>query len=268
VQEQSGTNQGRKLKVLFLGQCLNYGYEGVDKSATFVSLAIANLAARFPHLRLQLDRKHLYHPRGLKAILKHRLLLSPPDIAVISVSGIFTAKHTRVNTIYEMAPEVMDTVRSFVQKIEARRNKTAPYVKPEISLDRFSTLHPPLALDEYERLVREGVELCQARDCKVVLVGPGRFNEDTVERYTIPDPGLWSSVNSMVLKLSKAMNVSAVDTVGLLSEYSGEVFLPQNIRWSAFGHEVVAREVENALASQIISIAPSHALGLSARPAR
>ncbi|HYP27397.1 MAG TPA: hypothetical protein VE262_11830 [Blastocatellia bacterium] len=265
MQEESRKNQGRRVKILFLGQCLNYGYEGVDKSATFVSVAISNLAARFPHLRLQLDRKHLYHPRGLKAILKHRLMLSPPDIAVISVSGIFTAKHTRVNSIYEMAPEVMDTVRSFVQRIEARRNKTAPYVNPEISLDRFSTLHPPLPLEEYERIVREGVELCQARDCRVVLVGPGRFNEDSVEKYTIPEPGLWSSVNDMVLRLSKAMKVSAVDTVGLLSGYSGEVFLPQNIRWSTFGHQVVAREVESVLASQIISIAPAHSLGLSAR---
>jgi len=266
VQETAVRSQGGKIKILFLGQCLNYGYEGVDKSSTFVSLAISNLAARFPHLKLQLDRKHLYHPRGLKSILKHRLLLAPPDIAVISVSGIFTAKHTRVNTIYEMAPEVMDTVRSFVQKIEARRNKTAPYVNPEISLDRFSTLHPPLPLDEYERIVKEGVEICQARECRVVLVGPGRFNEDTVERYAIPDPGLWPSVNRMVLKLSKSMNVSAVDTVGLLSEHSGEVFLPQNIRWSEFGHRLVAGEVERALASQIISLAPGHSLGLSARP--
>jgi hypothetical protein len=265
VQEQSGRSQGRRIKILFLGQCLNYGYEGVDKSATFVSLAISNLAGRFPHLKLQLDRKHLYHPRGLKAILKHRLLLAPPDIAVISVSGIFTAKYTRVNTIYEMAPEVMDTVRSFVQKIEARRNKTAPYVNPEISLDRFSTLHPPLALEEYERIIKEGVEICKAKGCRVVLVGPGRFNEDTKERYAIPEPGLWSSVNSMVLRLSKAMKVSAVDTVGLLSEYSGEVFLPRNIRWSEFGHRVVAREVESALASQIISLAPPHPFGRAAQ---
>src|SRR5258705_13547756 len=98
-----GSNS-RSTKILFLGQCLQYGYQGVDRSSTFVSLAISNLEARFPQIELQLDLKQLYHPKGLKAILRHRLLLSRPDIVGISVAGRFAAVYTRVNVLYESAP--------------------------------------------------------------------------------------------------------------------------------------------------------------------
>src|SRR3954452_9634915 len=80
---------GKRVRILFLGQCLQYGYQGVDKSSTFVALAADGLSARFHGLRIQLDLKHLYHPRGLRAILRHRLGLYRPDIVVISVVGTF-----------------------------------------------------------------------------------------------------------------------------------------------------------------------------------
>ncbi len=190
----------------------------------------------------------------MKPILKHRLLFSRPDIVVISVVATFAAAYTRVNLIYEIAPEVVNTARSFLQKLEARRAGRADNVMADTPLDKFLSWQPPLALDEYERLVKEGIELCKASDCRVVLIGPGRFNEDaTMAGYTIPSPALWSSVNDMVRRLSKAQGVSMIDCLGALSDHGGEVFLPNNIRYSSFGHRVVAREVEQTLASEIIS---------------
>jgi hypothetical protein len=242
----------QNLKVLFLGQCIQYGYEGVDKSATFVSQAAPHLKRQFPHVELRLDLKHLYHPRGLKAILKHRLLFSRPDIVVISVVAMFAATYTRVNMLYEIAPEVVDTARSFFQKLEAK-GAGRKQVNASTSLDRFLSWHPPIALDEYKRLINEGIELCQAAGCRVVLLGPGRFNEDAqMVGVTNPSPEIWTSVNEMVRNLSRAKGVAMVDCSGALSEHGGEVFLRENIRYSAFGHQVLAREVARVLASEII----------------
>jgi hypothetical protein len=246
--------QGRSLKVLFLGQCIQYGYEGVDKSATFVSLTGPHLKRQFPQMNLRLDLKHLYHPKGLKAILKHRLLFSRPDIVGISVVATFAAAYTRVNLLYEIAPEVVDTARSFLQKVEAK-GAGRSQVNAGTSLDRFLSWHPPLALDEYARLVNEGVELCQAAGCRVVLLGPGRFNDDAeMVGYAAPSPELWASVNEMVRGLSKAKGVAMVDCSGALSDHGGEVFLRDNIRYSPFGHQVLAREVARVLASEIITL--------------
>lgn len=246
--------QGQSLKVLFLGQCIQYGYEGVDKSATFVSLAGPHLKRQFPHVSLRLDLKHLYHPKGLKAILKHRLLFSRPDIVVISVVATFAAAYTRVNLLYEIAPEVVDTARSFLQKVEAK-GAGRKQVNASTSLDRFLSWHPPLALGEYARLVNEGIEMCQAAGCRVVLLGPGRFNEDAqMVGYATPSPELWSSVNEMVRGLSRARGVAMVDCSGALSEHGGEVFLRENIRYSPFGHQVLAQEVARVLASEIVTL--------------
>ncbi|HJQ27532.1 MAG TPA: hypothetical protein VKA60_26840 [Blastocatellia bacterium] len=241
----------KSLKVLFLGQCLQYGYQGVEKSSTFVNVAAANLARQLRPLRLRLDLKHLYHPKGLKAILKHRLRLARPDIVVISVVATFAAAYTRVNLIYEIAPEVIDTARSFLQKVEAKYARRGNTVKSETPLDKLMSWHPPLRLDEYERLVNEGVELCRTGGCRVVLLGPGRFNEDAVMGgYTTPSPALWSSVNDMVRRVSRAQGATMIDCAGVLSEHGGEVFMPNNIRYSPFGHQVLAREVEQVLAAE------------------
>ncbi len=214
------------VRILFLGQCLQYGYEDVDSASTFVALAANNLAARFPAVRLRLDLKHLYHPKGLKAILRHRLWLS------------------------RKAPEVVDTARSFLQKMEAKRSGRSG-VLAHTPLDEFIAWQPPIALDEYERLVREGVEMCRSAGCQAVLLGPGRFNEDTTDTYAGVTPDLWYRVNEMVRRLGLGLDVPAIDTFGALSERGGEVFLRNNIRWSRTGHQVVAREVERVLASRI-----------------
>lgn len=237
------------IKILFLGQCLNYGYAGVSPSSTFNSLAASSLRIRFPQINFLFGSKFLYHPIGLQAVLSHRLTLSPPDIMIISVPAAFASTPWRVNRVYEIAPEIVDTARSFLQKLRAKMgdgtiHRTTP-------LDKLFTTHPPLAIGEYERLIEDGVRYCQANSCRVILMGPGRFNEDTLENYQLHSPALWSSVNQMVARIGQRMNVSVIDAQEALGGHGGEVYLPNNHRWSTFGHELVAREVESILAREI-----------------
>lgn len=241
-----------RAKILFLGQCLQYGYQDVDSASTYFALAASALAERFPAVALRFDRKHLYHPKGLRAILKHRLRFARPDVVVVSVVGTFAANPTRVSLLYELAPELVDTLRNFAQNVE-RGRRDGP-VNARTRLDGLMAWHPPLGLDEYERIVREGVDLCRAAGCRVVLLGPGRFNEDTSETYAIATPGLWSEVNDMVRRVAASTGSAAVDVFGSLQEHGGEIFLPNNIRWSRAGHRVVARELEHALAGEIAAL--------------
>jgi hypothetical protein len=250
----SHDNHSKRVRVLFLGQCLQYGYEDVDKGSTYVALATEGLAGRFPSLRIQLDLKHLYHPKGLRAILRHRFGLYRPDVVVISVIGTFAAAPTRVNVLYEMAPEIVDTARSFLQKVEARWQGRGDRVHAHTALDGLFAWHPPIGLEEYERLIDEGVQLCKDRDCRTVLLGPGRFNEDTTDRQPGLTPELWLRVNEMVRRLGKKHDVATIDALGALSEHDGAVFLPGNIRWSRAGHRVVAREMEHVLAAEIAAL--------------
>jgi hypothetical protein len=251
---QAANNNADSVKILFLGQCLQYGYQGVDPSSTFVALASRKLKARFPHLNVKLDLKHLNHPKGLKAILRHRLMLSAPDIVVISVPASFAILHWRVNLIYEIAPEVIDTTRSFLQKIDARIKGQYGGQATEKLLNKLSAVHPPLALAEYERLVEEGVEMCRAAGRRPVIFGPGHFNEDSTEGYPPSAPGLWSSVNAMVRRIGGKHGVPLINAAEALAEHGGEVFLPNNVRFSRYGHEVVARETESVLGSQIAAL--------------
>lgn len=256
---EATTSSTHSVRILFLGQCLIYGYDGVDQASTFVNHAVANLATRFADYDITLDRKHLYHPNGLKAILRHRFLFSQPDIVVISVVASFAVQRVRVNLLYEMAPEIVDTARSFMRKIEARVTGYKGAPKQQTPIDRFATWHPPIALAEYERLVEEGVDICQSAGARVVLLGPGRFNEDIEADFSVTlseVPILFDSVNEMVGRVSKLKGAQVVDAQGALCQRGGEVFLPQNIRWSRQGHDLVARELENALASEIIRSNP------------
>ena len=249
----NGTNTGN-VKVLFIGQCLQYGYQNVTRSSTFSSRTAAMLRARFPGLRFKFDYKFLYHPTGLKAILKHRMLLSPPDVLIINLPAMYTARPWRVNLLYETAPELVDTARSFMQKIEAKVKGSS---QPQAStiLDGLFAIRQPLSLNEYENTVEEALRECQrASSCSIILIGPGRFNVDTWEEYPVHSPELWSAVNQMVLRTGKRLNVAVVNAQDALAEYDGEVFIPNNHRWSDFGHEVVAREVEAVVASQVAQL--------------
>lgn len=254
VTEQNGATRTGSIKVLFLGQCLQYGYANVSKSATFAGLAASMLRVRFPGLSFKFDFKYLYHPIGLKAILKHRLLLSRPDVALINLPAMYAATAWRVNVVYEMAPELVDTARSFMQTIETKIRGSNGRQQATM-LDKAFAIRGPISIGEYESLVQEAVGDCKrASSCRIVLMGPGRFNEDSVEDYAVHSPELWSSVNQMVLRVGKRLNVAVINAQEALAEYGGEVFTSNNHRWSEYGHEVIAREVESALASQVAQL--------------
>ena len=254
VTEHNAAISTGSIKVLFLGQCLQYGYANVSKSATFAQLAASMLRVRFPGLTFKFDFKYLYHPTGLKAILKHRLLLSRPDVALINLPAMYAARSWRVNLVYEMAPELVDTARSFMQTVEARVRGDGQRLQATM-LDKAFAVRRPISIDEYESLVEQAVGDCKrASSCRIVLMGPGRFNEDTIENYAVHSPELWSSVNEMVLRVGRRLDVAVINAQEALAEYGGEVFTPNNHRWSEYGHEVIAREVEAALASQVAEL--------------
>jgi hypothetical protein len=154
-----------------------------------------------------------------------------------------------------MAPELVDTARSFLQKLETTMKGTEHPVKSSTLLDKAFAVRPPMSIDEYEKVVRDAIEESQKIDsCRFVLMGPGRFNEDTIENYPLHSPELWRSVNEMVLRLGKQLNLSVINSQEALEEYGNEVFTPQNHRWSVYGHEVIAREVESVVSSQVIEL--------------
>jgi hypothetical protein len=252
VTRRNGTKRTGSIKVLFLGQCLQYGYDGLSRYETFPNHAAMILKAQFPALRIKFDLKYLYHPTGLKAILKHRLLVTNPDIVLISLPAMFAATSWRVNMIYRIAPEIVDTARSFRKSVEARaKGASASFARAGKVFDKAFVMQPPLSIDEYERLVDEALLSCGQITCRFVLMGPGRFNEDTNEDYAIHNPELWASVNRMILRLGQRRNVAVVNTQAALTDHGSEVFITNNHRFSPVGHEVVGREVANVLASQI-----------------
>jgi len=138
-----------------------------------------------------------------------------------------------------------------MQKIEAKV-KGSSHRQASTILDGLFAIRPPIAVDEYERMVEEALLECKrTSSCSIVLIGPGRFNNDTAEEYAVHSPELWSAVNQMVLRIGERLNLPVVNAQDALAEYDAEVFISKNHRWSGFGHEVVAREVEAVVASQI-----------------
>ena len=248
------------MRVLFLGQCLLYGYQRVGSKVTFPQVAASLLRNRFPNLKFTFDLKYLYHPVGLKAILKHRLRFWEPDVVVIMLPALFAATSWRVNIIYEMAPELVDTARSFLFKLEAKRLGTEHPRKMTTALDKAFAVRPPLTVHEYEALVEDAINVCkQKSECRFILMGPGRFNEDSIEDYALHSPELWRSINEMVARVGKRLDVAVIDAQDALQEHGFEVFTPNNHRWSVYGHEVVAREVEAVLARQVAELSRSGA---------
>jgi hypothetical protein len=58
----------------------------------------------------------------------------------------------------------------------------------------------------------------------------------------------------MILRVGKRTGAGVINAQEALAEHDGEVFLPGNHRFSTYGHEVVAREVEAVLASQVMML--------------
>lgn len=250
----------RNVKILFLGQCLQSGYDGVPAAATYTSLARAALSARFPALNFSLDLRMLFHPKGLRALLRYRLATFRPDIVVITALATYTATHCRTGILYEIAPEIVVTARSFIERLDARLSSGPTFGKLlDMTLGktyglRPHVVHPPLQLDEYERLLEDGINQCRRRSCRVALLGPGGFNEDTKNDFELQSPGLWSNVNQMVLGLGKRLEVPVINAQDALHEHSGEVFLRDDHKFSQRGQVVIAREVEAVLAAEVAAL--------------
>ena len=242
-----------EVRVLLLGQCLSYGYDGVSQDATYPRVAASMLRSSFPQLRFRLDVKYFYYPTGLKSLLAHRLVLTRPDLAVINLPAMFAATQWRVNMMYEIAPELIDTARSFMRRLEAtvRGRRSAPPA-PQTLLDRTFALKEPISLAEYEQLIEEAITHSRRiSNCRFILMGPGRFNEDTVEQYAVHSPEVWASVNGMVKRVAERLDVGFINAQEALGEYGGEVFCLNNHRFSPFGHAIVAREVANVIAAEV-----------------
>jgi hypothetical protein len=249
------------MKMLFLGQCLQLGYEGVPPPATYPHLAHAALSTRFPDLNFIFDVRLLGHPTGLKALLRYRLAAFKPDVVVISTLAAFAATEWRSGILYAIAPEIALRARLFLQNLDAKFRRGPLFAK---LLDQTQGLrpeitHPPLQIDEYERLLEDGINQCrQTSACRVVLMGPGGFNEDTRNDFRLQSPELWSSVNQMVLRLGERLDVPVINAQEALHEYGGEVYLPDDHRFSLYGQAVVAREVEAVLAAQVALLLHDH----------
>lgn len=244
-----------RIKILLLGQCLLYGYGQVGARVTFPNIVKSMLQNRFPGVAFGFDLKFLYHPIGLKALLRHRLLFSKPDVAVISLPAMFASTTWRVNRIYEMAPELVDTARSFLQTIEKKLHRIEHPRTANTMLDKAFAIRPPMSIEEYENAIRDAIEHCrQIFPCRFILMGPGRFNEDTNENLELQSPELYRSVNEMVLGVGRKLNIPVINAQEALEDHGREVFIPQNHRWSPFGHEVIAKEVEAVIAKEVIAL--------------
>jgi hypothetical protein len=254
-------SSAKKIKILFLGQCLQSGYEGVPMEATYPSLAQAALSVRFPQVNFALQLGMFFHPKGLKSLLRYRLAVFNPDIVVITALATFTATPWRTGLIYEMAPEVVITARTFIQTIDAKLRSGAKFGKLlNKTLEQTHSLrphvtHPPLQLSEYESLLEDGIRQCRRKASRrVVLLGPGGFNEDTDTKLALQSPELWSAVNQMVIRLGQRLEVPVVNAQDALHEHSGEVYLAREHKFSLSGQIVVAREVEAVLADQVAAL--------------
>ena len=242
------------IRIQFLGQCIAVNGDRSVVSA-YPEITRQLLQAAFPSLGFKTNVCMLSHPRGLKALIRSRLLLFKPDIMVISLPAMFAAVSSGVDLINQMAPELTVTARSFLRKIDAKLtggNGVETLLKNKIKW-RPTAVYAPLAIDEYERLIDEAVEFSgRTSACRVILFGPGGVNQDT-RTDTAGTPELSSSVNWMVLRSGQRLGAPVVNASDLIAEEDGSVFMPGTNVYNQRGHEIVAREVCAAIASEVLA---------------
>lgn len=257
----------RKIKVLFIGQCLQFGYEDVQPRETYPALAHAALSVRYPQVNFVFETKMLFHPNGLKAMLRYRLPTFRPDIVVITALATYAATHWRTGILYELAPELAITARAFIEKLDAKLRRGPTFgALLNRTLDgtyalRPHVVHPPLRLDEYEQMLEDGINQCRRGSRRVVLMGPGGFNEYNKNDFEFQSPKLWSAVNQMVHSLGKRKDVAVINTQDALHEHDCDVFLREDHKFSRKGQTVVAREVEAVLATEVAVFLHAEATG-------
>ena len=147
---------------------VGYGTVG-SKPRRFPTLSLV-LRTRFPGLDFKFDQKYLYHPRGLKAILKHRLRFSPPNVAVISVPAMYAARSWRGKHGLRNGSGSRGHARAFLQKIEQQSPAAIPgHPGRPPSCDGRARSTGPFRLMRYERLLQEALEYCrQTSACRLV----------------------------------------------------------------------------------------------------
>jgi hypothetical protein len=244
-------NATHKFKILILGQCISVG-DGVRKESSYPQLVRQMLSLRFPMLSFQVDVLPMLHPTGLKALVRSCLSLHP-DVMLLSLPAIFAAIPYRVNHLYLQAPDIMRTARKFIGMVESRIRSDSAMAKLFGKRHALSmtTVIAPLSIAEYERVIEDAILYCRtASNCRVVLLGPGGFNEDT-KIGDLESPEFCGEINQMILRLGKRLNVAVINAHELTTDLGGKVFQFGNHRWNQQGHEVMAREIESVLASQI-----------------
>jgi hypothetical protein len=244
-------NTTHKFKILILGQCISIG-EGIRKESSYPQLVKQMLGLRFPMLSFQVEILPLLHPTGLKALIKSCLQLRP-DVVLLSLPAIFASIPYRVNHLYLQAPDIMRTARKFISMVESRirGDLTLATLFSKRHALRMTSVIGPLSIAEYERLIEDAMLYCRtASNCRVVLLGPGGFNEDT-KIDDLESPEFCGEVNQMILRVAKKLNVAVINAHELTTDLGGKVFQFGNHRWNQQGHEIVAREIGSVLASQI-----------------
>lgn len=240
-----------KFKIFILGQCIASA-AGVDERVSYPELIRRFLSLRFPELFFETSVLPLLHPTGLKALIRS-CLPSQPDVILLSLPAVFASIPYRANHIYLQAPEIMRVARKFVQKIESRIRSDSALAK---LFDRRAALMPtsviaPLGIAEYESLVAESVAFCKgASDCRIILLGPGGFNEDT-ETSDLKSPEFCSEVNQMILRVGEKYSLPVINAYDWTTTQGGKVFQRGNHRWNEAAHEAMAREIESVIAADI-----------------
>jgi hypothetical protein len=245
-----------------LGQCITSGV-GVEEGASYPELTKRFLSLRFPTLSFQVSLLPMLHPTGLKALI-NSCLPSRPDVILISLPAIFASIPYRANQVYLQAPEIMQAARKFIRLIESkiRRDSTLTKLFAKRGGLMPTSVIAPLTVTEYERLITEAVVFCLSEsDCRLVLLGPGGFNEDT-EIPDLKSPELCSAVNQMILRIGKRYSVPVINAYEWATNQGGKVFQRGNHRWNAAAHETMARAIESVIAAQLQSQLQNSTAGL------
>jgi hypothetical protein len=189
----------RAIRIQFLGQCIAAGC-GVDGASSYPRLIQQMLRAQFPELSFEIEFRSLLHPTGLKVLIQSSLS-SDPDIIFIGLPAMFAAIPFRVNSLYLAAPDIMRIARSFVEKIESRIRRDSGLARlfGKRSALLPTVVCPLLSCDEYKRLIEDAITFCQqSSTCRVILMGPGGFNEDA-ENQDLKSPEMCSTINQMII---------------------------------------------------------------------
>jgi hypothetical protein len=242
------------VRIQFLGQCIALGRDGIGSERAYPYLVRQALGDRFPQTTFKIHVTQLAHPRGLKALLRARVVLFRPDIVVVSLPAYFTSIPTRVDLLTHLAPELMVTARSFLQKVDARTGRNGKLEQLAKRTARPTAFYQPLDLEEYERLAADALRHCMnTSTCRIVLVGPGGFNEYS-EAGTLKSPADHEAVNEMVIRLGHKLGLPVVDVSGLIGQYDSSVFLPASHAWSLRGQQLASSEIASVLALQVSAL--------------